>query len=516
MKKQKRIIISIILGIYLALVTSPVEWTIYNYLMLFAKFIVFTFIINKTIIYIEKINIPKDKMKPTNKTYFHWFMYIFIIMLIGLIIYYPENLTVDELNQYRQALTGNYNDWHPIIHTLIFYRLPTILFKSKLSVSLFHMIFVALVLLYFCKTLNKYGFNKYVITIILSLFILNPYFDFMAIKPIKDTAYSYCIFLLTLYLINIYLSNGEWVNKKINFIAFLLACFGITFFRHNGIGTFILVIIPMIFIYKNIRKFSILIFVIIISLRFIIIPSVYKLCGLEKTTFTFSETVCIMLNQISYIYNNNGKITTQQLKTLEKMQDLKLMKEKYDPYDYDEIKFSGDFYNTWSPYINTHKKEFFTLWYGLVKNNKKQAFTSYLYTTYLIWHIGFNMERAPRDMHYAFFGGNTTNNDVNYKEFQYNYFNYKKTLYVFPFSMILITVSTGLFLLLFSLLYCIVKVKEKLKLIIIYLPVLTNLLMILLMLPGREARFVYPNLICAFPLVILMLLVNQKIRKEKI
>ena len=508
MSLKRRILISILLGLYLSIATSSMTWDRSVYIFFIVKTIVFIFLLFFIIKYLNKIKIPKYNGKITKKTYVGWFIYIFIVMLLALYIYYPNNYSSDPLTHYQDAIAGIHSDWHPTIYVFLFYGLPTLFIKSKLMCSLFNMLFISFILLYFCKFLEKYGFSKLVITIVLSLFILNPTFDSMTITPIKDTAYSYCIFLLTLYLINIYFTKGEWLKKKLNFIAFLVVCFGLTFFRHNGIGTFILVLIPMIFIFKNIRKFSILVFTIIISLRFIFIPVIYKLCGIDKVTFNFSESTALLFHQISYIYNNDGVITSKQLKTLQKMQDLKTLSEYYDPYNYNTTKYAMPNYGKYTKYIESHKKEFLNLWYELVSNNKKLAVKSYFYHTYCIWHIDINVAKVLDEYYKQIHSANLDRTDALYKVLSNIYLQYQHWFCLVPF--IFITVGSGLFLILFSLLYSFFKVKDKLKMTLIYLPVFSNLLIMLVMIPSKESRFVYSNLICAFPLIIFIFLLNNR------
>ncbi len=514
MNNNKKLIISIMLGIYLSLVTTSIPWYWDSYIYFIIKTYIFSILLFKLIGYIDKINLSTKNNKITKKTYFYWIIYILIIMICSLIVHYPESFMYDQKEQLKQAFSGNYNDWHPVIHTFLFYRLPTLFIKSKIMCSLFQMGLVLAVLLYFCKFLEKYGVGKIVITVILSLLILNPTFDYMTVIPVKDTAYSYCIFLLTLYLINIYFTNGGWLKKKLNFIAFLVVCFGLTFFRHNGIGTFIMVLVPMIFILKNIRKFSILLFTIILSLRFIFVPFIYKLCNIHKVNFTFSEISCIMLNQLSYIYYNNGNISNDELRKLSKMQNLKIIYSgRYDPYNYDSIKFDSNFYTVYSPYINTHKKEFLKLYYNLIRKNKKMALDSYLYSTYMIWHVNLDTEKDLRNLSVVYFITPDKNHIMNYYNIFQNYATMKINFCHFPWTLILFGSGISLFLIIFSLFYVLCTNENKFKLLLIYLPVLTNLAMIFVILPGWETRFIYPNLICTFPLVLLMILAknNKKI-----
>ena len=508
---KKNLTISIILGVYLSLVTSKVESNIFGILIIPFKAFLFSFFIYKLIIYIDKKNLLNSKDKIKREDYLIWLTYIIVVMSVALYVYYPVNFTIDLNTQFNQTITNNYSDWHPLIHTLLFYKLPTLIISSKLSCSIFQMILLSIILLYFCNTLSKYGLSKKKITIVLSLFILNSGFDLMAISPIKDTAFSYCIFLMTIFLMNIYITNGEWINKKTNFWLFLVASFGVAFFRHNGIATFLVTIICMIFIYKKIRKKSIYIFLIIVSLRFIFIPAIYKANNINKTQGTLSEMVCILLNQISYIYNNNGNISDNQIKELKKYQDLNDLKKYYNAYNYCLYKFNTDYYGWQSYAINSNKKQFLTLWKDIVKNNKMMALKSYLYSTYCIWHIGLDNNNNNTDLYYIASIGN--NNDLNFQE---TYFNYKHNLNSFPFSILNITICSSLFLLLGSLLYSFTRTKKKWHVIVPYIPVFSNIFLIFLLLPGRDTRFLYSNILCAFPLIIFMFLVNKdNLQKKK-
>ena len=510
--KKKDLIISILLGVYLSFVTSPVEWSSINYILFFVKSFFFSYLINIGLRFFSKLSFKYKDEKLTRKDYVYIFLYIMFIMSVAVFIYYPINFTTDMNEQYRQVMSGEYSDWHPIIHTIFFYRIPTLFIESEFMCSLFQMIFIDLILLYFCYFLNKYGFSKKSIIFIISLFILNPSFDFMAISPLKDVAFSYCLFIVTLFFIDIYMSDGRWLKRKLNFFLFLLASFGITFFRHNGIFSFLVMMIVLIMGYKNIRKKSLCIFFIILSLRFVFIPIVYNIKGIRKTNVTISEMVCVMLNQMLYIYDNGGKITNSQMKQLDYFQDLEKVSEYYNPYDYNKIKYPMDYHLKYSYRINTEPKKFFTLYKDMVMSNKKLAIKSYAYTMYCMYHIGLDTTTNNRDLYFIAYSGN------DYSDVQEGFFAYKISISNWFFSIFLVTVSTGLFYIIFSLLYCLLysknKFKEKIKLILPYVPVLSNFLLMMFLLPGKETRFIYSNILCAYPLIILLILLNKRMNKS--
>lgn len=510
--KKKDLVISVLLGIYLSFATSPIEWNVINYILFFVKICFFSYLINIGLNFFSKLSFKGKEEKLTRRNYICIFLYIMFIMSVAIFIYYPSNFTVDMNNQYEQVMSGKYNDWHPIIHTIIFYRLPTLFIESKFMCSLFQMIFIDLILLYFCYFLNKYGFGKKSILFVISLFILNPSFDFMAISPLKDVAFSYCLFLATLFFIDIYMSEGKWLKSRINFFLFLLVSFGITFFRHNGIFSFLVMMIVLIMGYKNIRKKSLCIFFIILSLRFVFIPTIYNIKGIHKTNVTISEMVCVMLNQMLYIYDNGGKITNSQMKQLEYFQDLEKVSEYYNPYDYNKIKYPMDYHKVYSYRINTEPRKFFTLYKDMVMSNKKLAIKSYAYTMYCLYHIGLDTTDNNSTLYWIAYRGNY------YNDVQEGFFAYKKSISNWFFSIFLVTVSTGLFYIIFSLFYCLLysknKFKEKIRIILPYIPVLSNFILMLFLLPGKETRFIYSNILCAYPLILLLILLNKKINKS--
>ena len=131
------------------------------------------------------------------------------------------------------------------------------------------------------------------------------------------------------------------------------------------------------------------------------------------------------------------------------------------------------------------------------------ALDSYLYSTYMIWHVNLDTERDLEHLSGGYFI--TPDN-----KFVRNYATMKINFCHFPWTLIFFGSGTSLFLIIFSLCYVLCTNKNKLKLLLIYLPVLTNLAVIFMILPSWQTRFIYPNLICAFPLVLFMFLAKDK------
>ena len=53
-----------------------------------------------------------------------FFLIPLLVMLVYFAAYYPGGFATDVVNQYGQAVKGQYDNWHPVIHTLFAHKLP--------------------------------------------------------------------------------------------------------------------------------------------------------------------------------------------------------------------------------------------------------------------------------------------------------------------------------------------------------------------------------------------------------
>ena len=119
-------------------------------------------------------------------------------MGIWYLMYYPGWFSGDSEWQLRQALSGEYNDWHPVLQTIITFTLPLKLTGGwKGSVVLFQITEYALVLSYLCMTFLKYGNRRYAITSFV-LIAFSPLTGAMVKQPRKDVTFT--IFLRSKYV----------------------------------------------------------------------------------------------------------------------------------------------------------------------------------------------------------------------------------------------------------------------------------------------------------------------------
>ena len=53
-----------------------------------------------------------------------------ILLGVYYVAFYPGGIIIDSFNQWYQVQTGVYVDWHPVVHTLLFMKLPSLICNS--------------------------------------------------------------------------------------------------------------------------------------------------------------------------------------------------------------------------------------------------------------------------------------------------------------------------------------------------------------------------------------------------
>ena len=258
------------------------------------------------------------KMQPDNETYSKKnklsvfiisALVSFAVMMVWFQVYAPGCFVTDPLRQYGQAVTGNYNDWHPVWHTFLFYTIPLKLTNNVNSIVFLQLIYFALTMGYMSLTISElWNIKAGVISLIYILF--NPFVCFTMLYPYKDIAFALAAlncFIISVRLI--YRENQTSKTWKLILFAFLLA--SATIFRHNAVlFTFPLLIALFLQIEK---KTSVKIIVFTLIAVFIIKVPVYSMLEVEKPDSRVEETMGLPLTVIGNVAKCVPEISDKEL-----------------------------------------------------------------------------------------------------------------------------------------------------------------------------------------------------------
>lgn len=269
-------------------------------LILLLFFPIAYFIFNKLISFIESKNyfIRANRENSNSiKSFIGFSFFSFIILLIWYIAYYPGAFSPDCMDQLGQAITGNYNDWHPVWHTFLFYKIPLLLTGKIPCIVLFQIVLFSMVLGYAAEMVWEFmGFKQAII--MLGMILLNPYTGRIVLNPFKDVAFSMSALFCTVFAMKVYYSE----KKDLSFIEIILITFAAVntaIFRKNGV----LYIIPlMLFLFCNIDlKNSFMIIVLSVLLFWCIKFPFYQLLNVPEQPLDIVEITGVSLTVIGNV-----------------------------------------------------------------------------------------------------------------------------------------------------------------------------------------------------------------------
>ncbi len=409
----------------------------------------------------------------------------------------------NDLNQeIDQVMTGKYGNWHPVFYAVTMIRTPYLLFHSLEAIVLYQLIFVVAILLYFCYFLRKYFLNFKGVIIILLLMLFNPVFAQSTMLLHKDAMFSFCMMLGTMFLIEIYLSDGDWLKSRGNRILFIIMSICIGNFRHNGIANFILMMILLIIFYKKHRRFLILTLVLLTSIRYIITGPIFERLHIWKNG-GLSEVMGIPLNQISYIYNNGKQLSDEQLELMDQIAPLENWRKYYVVDNFNMIKWNGNYSIL---FVKDNISSILKMSFDLAIKYPAESLDSFLNVTYILW--GIDVDRSFMEtMIYRpelLTPSNYENYDNKISIILYQYYEYLRQP-VYIYKTLVLDVGNSFCYLLFSLFIIWERRRGDWKKFIPYVLPISNTLLIMCVIFGGDVRLVLSSLLCFYPLIIFAL-----------
>lgn len=147
----------------------------------------------------------------------------------------PGGFDGDPGTQLRQALSGQYNDYLPVVHTLLAFRLPLALTGGWIpSVILFQILLFSAALTYLCETVRRYA-DTFWALLSLAVILLNPITQSYLMYGYKDDTFGMCAMMLVCMNAHILFSRGEWLKKPLHILCFG-GCLALTcLVRYNGV-----------------------------------------------------------------------------------------------------------------------------------------------------------------------------------------------------------------------------------------------------------------------------------------
>jgi hypothetical protein len=228
-----------------------------------------------------------------------WILHMAPMLLIwgfSLLIFWPGIMSTDAVTQWAMGVTGKYNDWQSAFHALILAGLMRI-WHEPAFVALIQIFFFALAVAWGLRTLEHHGVPRGFLWGISFIFALLPTNMLLSITLWKDIPYAIAFLWLTGVVMNIALSQGDWLKRPGNWIILVISAFLVSIFRQNGAAVSLITLISLLIIYQNHWKFISLSLVTTIFLFILVKGPLYSLIGLDREST--GQTNLIFLHHIA-------------------------------------------------------------------------------------------------------------------------------------------------------------------------------------------------------------------------
>lgn len=339
--------------------------------------------------FIQKVNITQDKPKNrvSDRCLFGILFAVMAIIGVGyLLIYWPGTGLYDTIYIIKTEHWGVARQ-HPWFYYLIISNIVDLV--SLLGggydvavpvISLIQIAVSAGVYSYGLVWLRRKGINKILWGIIAAVYVLSPIFSMYMITQLKDVPYSLLLFVWVPLLYDIWESEGELLKDR-KTIAKICVFVILSLLRNNGIYVSAFILFGLFVFYKKFWKQLIL----FTGVLLLVVVGSGRFEKAHNITHLFKETVGIPLQQMAATVYYDGEITDEQEDFINKVIPVEFIKEKYNPYTSDTLKWGNSPLD--NEFLNENKVEFLKVWAKMLVPNFKIYVEAYLRNTYGFWSL---------------------------------------------------------------------------------------------------------------------------------
>ena len=457
------------------------------------------------------------KIKQLNYDDLVIFLIPFIIFAIYLYVYNPGLMSYDSFNQMHQIATGEFNNIHPFFHTFI-EMLCISVYATPASYCVFQISVFSIMWMCICRYFRKTRMHFYLqilITLVISLIPLNPVYS---IFLWKDVLFSYFL-MFTCFLIKGLLERKEVNYGFIILVSAVMAC--TAQLRHNGtIVIIIFLAVLAIYLYRENHSQKLYIAIPALTIVFILLIAslnvAYDVDDNQKDAF-YAKVVHMLAD-----YDLSLDLSKEDRAKIYKLISKKDIKNHYTPTFTDPIYRHGNY----KEYSN-NKMDYITIAmkYSILH---PFHFAKYLLKSApMVWDITRDSDWKGSvyyldldDAKKSFYKSKKTspaagydnptviNKDKEiYKEFNSFLFGFEdngicNTLFLNPALCMYLSI----------ILLVAIHLITKSKLIyFVYLPNMLNIIIVFFSTPVQDVRYLYPNFLVFYLLIIIFISCMRKI-----
>ena len=436
-----------------------------------------------------------------------YFLCAFIPLVISSVIcwlqYWPCTGFIDSL----YIIYGGVNIYqqHPFWYCLLcnsLYRFASLFFSSDSGryavIALFQFLLMDCLIALSAVKLRAYAKKPFIVLYTL-FFVLFPLYPLYSITLLKDSLFGLALLWLTFWTLDVLVSDADGLSGRKYFLTTLLIFFSFCALRNNGKYILLLLLITLCIVYRKKRFVFSSCSLLVISLILCIAPNKIMDIAAPQPEL-FQETVGVPLQQTCAVIRYGNEISAEDSAVLEEIFDLDFVKENFDPYDADVIKWSDNSQLFNNEALTANKLAFIKTWLHLVRQNKSMSIKEWLLLTYGYW-AGDSFDNYLQSTMYRMVGNvSATKLPALYDTLHELYYSHAAFF-------------DGGTCLLLLIIFCLLLIRVSPKALLLVLPLLANVLSLFAAVPiAMGYRYIIPYAY-VLPALFILVLNNIKIRK---
>ena len=429
-----------------------------------------------------------------------FFIIVFSLSFIYWMAFYPGGFNLDAYGQWLQAHRQiQYDDWHPFLSTLLIQFCTSICDKFEFCI-LVQIVSFSLAFAWLLKSLEKAGISTWILVVVAIYTGLSPSIGLNTICLTKDVQFTIVLTALSAINIEMIRTEGEWLNSwlhgMITVVFSTLACL----IRHNGV----LFIIPMLLIGLlsfscNRKKYILIVFATALLIVVFKGPVMKKMDVLPHDNVV-GEAVGVPLGIMgNAIVNHPEKLPEDVYSFLTDIAPQQEWEKEYIPGEWDSCKWS---FSDGSLFQNESLRHILSLTFKTVFACPGDAYQSFRLNTRIVWEPFVTDISWIPDWYIAKNNiGIEKRPNVNIQRICNRLISITEA----P-GLNMVTWNTGCQMILLLLLFAVTGYKTKLRLTIMFVPLVIYNLGTMMLLAGPNQRYFYCTAVLFLPIILSMLI----------
>jgi hypothetical protein len=314
------------------------------------------------------------------------------VWVFALLAFWPGLMSPDSLDQWWELRKAEFHDAHPAIHTMLMW-LVTRVWMSPAAIALAQIVALAGVLGWGLSRLRTLGMPFWLVWATAAAFALSPVNYRMVITLWKDIPFSIAMLALVVLLVQIIVTDGQWLRRRMSWLVLGLVVALASLMRHNGIPAAFGALLPLPVFYRRhwwrvglaLATAGACVLLVrgplynVVGVKGVVGLSKYRRAALESVS---GSTIAHLAAHVAY----STPLEADERALLERIAPLSKWRQYYDPLRRDRLRALTR--NPADPeYVKSHRDEISELCERLGRRNPRAVLRHYYWRTSFVWRI---------------------------------------------------------------------------------------------------------------------------------